>query len=119
MPLPDTDDLVKLSDIVTYGERALRHLGDMSLEQFLADEKTFDGVIRCIQIVGEAAWKISRAVQVAHPDIPWMQVAGMRHRLVHDYGEVDPSITYRTAMTHLPDLIRRIRLILDQGEPRA
>ena len=114
MPSLEVEDLARLTDIVTFGERAIRHLGDASLEAFLADEKTFDSVIRCVQVVGEAAWRIGRSVQESYPEIAWLQVAGMRHRLVHDYGEVDPAIAYRAVTTHLPELIRRVRSILDR-----
>lgn len=91
----------------------------MSAEAFLSDEKTLDSVIRCIQVVGEAAWKVNKPIQLAHPEVPWLQIAGMRHRLVHDYGEVDPNIAYRTATAHLPNLIHQIRVILDRYQAGA
>ncbi|MBA3847225.1 MAG: DUF86 domain-containing protein [Planctomycetes bacterium] len=72
--------------MVAYGERARRHLGDTNAEGFAADEKTQDGVVRCLAIVGEAAWKMSKGVKAAHPEVPWPLIAGMRHKLVHDYG---------------------------------
>lgn len=110
-------DLSRLVDIVTYGERAVRHLGTLNVESFLADEKTFDSVIRCLSVVGEAAWKLTKATQLAHPDVPWLLIAGMRHRLFHDYGEIDPSTAFKAAKEHLPALLGRVRQILrDNGE---
>ena len=79
MQPPEAADLARLTGIVAYGERALRHLGEMTVERFLADEKTLDSVIRCIQVVGEAAWKVDKSTQLAHPEVPWLQIAGMRH----------------------------------------
>jgi uncharacterized protein with HEPN domain len=53
-------------------------------------------------IVGEAAWRLSKAVKDAHPHVPWRQIEGMRHILVHDYFKVDWNIVYITAQTHIP-----------------
>jgi len=63
-PLESTDRGY-LEDILVYGERARRHLGTMSPEQFKADEKTQDSVVRCLEIIGEAAWKMSNALKIA------------------------------------------------------
>lgn len=109
---PDSADLGRLADIVAYGERAIRHLGGLDLASFQADEKTYDSAIRCLAIVGEAAFKLSKPFQAAHPAIPWLLIATMRHRLVHDYGGVDLVTVHRVLMTDLPVLIRDVRTIL-------
>jgi len=96
MPQLDPRDHALLIDIINFGSRAIRHMGSMSFEEFVADEKTFDGVVRCLSVVGEAAWKLSKQAQQAYPAVPWMKIAGMRHRLVHNYSEVDPNISYRS-----------------------
>lgn len=113
MPRLDPVDHALLIDIVSFGERAIRHLGDLSLEQFEADEKTFDSVVRCLSVVGEAAWKLSRSAQAAYPAVPWVQIAGMRHRLVHDYGDIDAGVSYRAVSQDLPGLIQIVRAALD------
>lgn len=113
----DESDLSRLIDIVTFGERAVRHLGTVQVENFASDEKTFDSVIRCLSVVGEAAWKLTRTTQITYPDVPWLLIAGMRHRLVHEYGEIDPATAFKAAKEHLPALLTRVRQILrDNGE---
>lgn len=113
MPQLDSTDHALLIDIVAYGERAIRHLGLLSAD----DEKTFDSVVLCLSVVGEAAWKLSKAAQQAYPEVPWLKIAGMRHRLVHDYGEVDSAVSYRAVTEHLPSLLEAVRKALkDQGE---
>ncbi|GDY11374.1 hypothetical protein LBMAG53_02510 [Planctomycetota bacterium] len=115
--LPDPADAGRLTDIVIYGERAIRHLGDMEQQAFEADEKTYDSTVRCLAVVGEAAYKLSKPFQQAHPGIPWILVAAMRHRLVHDYGSVDVTTIYRVLKSHLPKLIADVQAII--ALPRA
>jgi len=57
-----------------------------------------------VQIVGEAAFRISKATKDAHPEIPWRQISGMRHILVHDYFRVDWNILFMTARDDIPTL---------------
>ncbi len=69
-------------------------------------------MVRCLVIVGEAAWKLTKSFQQAHPEIPWTLISGMRHRLVHDYGGVDNVTVYRVATSSLPTLVKQVEAIL-------
>jgi uncharacterized protein with HEPN domain len=114
----DPADAGRLTDIVAYGERAIRHLGGLDQAAFEADEKTYDSTVRCLAVVGEAVFKIGKPFQAAHPAIPWHLIAAMRHRLVHDYGSVDNTTVYRVLKGDLPGLITEVRAILaQQGMP--
>jgi uncharacterized protein with HEPN domain len=86
----------------------------LSPEAFVADTKTFFAVCYGIQVVGEAAWKLSDDLKKVHTSIPWPLIAGMRHRLVHDYGRTDEQVIYRVATEHLPKLLEQVRAILAQ-----
>ena len=59
----DPADVGRLADIVVYGERAIRHLGEFDQTEFEADEKTYDSAVRCIAVVGEAVYKLSNIFQ--------------------------------------------------------
>ena len=50
-------------------------------------------------MVGEAAWRTSAAFQAAHPSLPWKQIAGFRHRAVHDYFDIDNRVVWLIATT--------------------
>jgi len=63
-----------------------------------------DGVIREIEIIGEAAKRLSDSLKGKYPDIPWKDVCGMRDRLIHDYFGVDLDDVWRTAQEDLGDL---------------
>ena len=111
MPL-DPDDAARLRDIVSFGCKVGAIVDGVSLESFTADPKTLFATCYGIQVVGEAAWKLSARFQRANPAIPWPLIASMRHRLVHDYGRADEAVIYRVATVNLPMLLTQIRTIL-------
>jgi uncharacterized protein with HEPN domain len=63
-------------------------------------------------IVGEAAWCLSRSIKDQNPYVPWKQIEGMRHIMVHDYFKVDWDIVFTTARDHIPALKPQIEAIL-------
>jgi len=58
-----------------------------------------------IQIIGEAATRVSREFTETHPEIPWAEITGMRHKVVHDYLGVDEDIVWQVATVDLPSLV--------------
>jgi uncharacterized protein with HEPN domain len=62
--------------------------------------------------MGEAAGKVSTAFCAAHPEIPWKQMTGLRHRLIHDYGDVRLDIIWRVTKETLPNLIGMLRPLI-------
>lgn len=106
----------------------LRHILDAinTIEDYLqgVDEKQFDstrllqdGVIRQIEIVGEAVRHISKDIRKTYPEVPWQDVAGMRDKLIHDYFGVDIEKVWLTAQEDLPVLKEQVIGILkDYGQ---
>lgn len=70
-------------------------------------------LLYAIQIVGEAASKVSAQAREEHPDVPWPVLIAMRNRVVHAYADVDHDILWTTASEAVPDLLARVRQILD------
>lgn len=116
MPL-EPDDVGRLRDMLDFGQEAVDLLGTMTVEQMVADRRTFLAVSRCVEIVGEAGWKLSDQLKHAHTAIPWPLIAGMRHRLVHDYGRVDSSVVHKVITQHIPPLMVQIQAILTHEGP--
>lgn len=73
-----------------------------------------NAAIRSLEIIGEAAGKVSAGTQAAHPEIPWREITGMRHRLIHGYGEVRLDLVWIALRDRLSPLIA----VLEQLVPR-
>lgn len=112
MPLSE-DDVSRLCDVVVYARKVMAMVEGLSLDAFLGDDTSLFAVCYGIQIVGEAVWKLSDEVKAMPTTIPWPLIAGMRHRLVHDYGRTDETVVYRVATEHLPDLVEKVQAILE------
>lgn len=94
-----------LADIRLSCERITRYLDGFTYEQFLADEKTYDAVLRHLTIIGEAAKQIPGNVQVKHPTVEWRKIARFRDIVVHHYFAIDNQIVWDIVTTKVPDLL--------------
>ena len=77
-----------------------------------ADRLLALGLLKCIEIVGEAASQVSPNRRSHHPEIPWQDIVGMRNRLIHAYYDVDLDLVWETIKTDLPPLIAALEKIL-------
>lgn len=98
------DDDVYLGHIRDAIARIESYLEGVTEAQFLNTPLIQDGVIRQIQIIGEAAKRLSPACRARTSVIPWADVAGMRDKLVHDYMGVDLGTVWEAAMRDVPAL---------------
>lgn len=69
-----------------------------------------------IEIIGEAAKKVTAEFKEAHPDIPWHEMAGMRNRLIHDYWRIDVAQVWKTIQGDIPKLIGQIEPLVPPQE---
>ncbi|HEV3311442.1 MAG TPA: HepT-like ribonuclease domain-containing protein [Chloroflexota bacterium] len=74
------------------------------------------GLAHLVQIIGEASRLLSQAVKDAHPRVPWTLIQGLRHRIVHDYDEVNLDTLWVTVTTSVPELIPELEAILREAE---
>jgi uncharacterized protein with HEPN domain len=88
----------------------------MTYDEFLADLKTQDAVIRNLEIIGEAAKKVSRVLRTQYGHVPWKGMAGVRDRLIHDYFGVNLDIVWHIITTELPEAIVQMEVILQTDE---
>ncbi|HKN10889.1 MAG TPA: HepT-like ribonuclease domain-containing protein [Pseudomonadota bacterium] len=85
---------------------------------FLASRLHQNAAIRSLEVLGEAAGKLSAATRAAHPEIPWREITGMCHRLIHGYGEVRLDLVWMVLRDRLGPLILQLAAFLaDEGGP--
>ncbi len=70
------------------------------------------GVVRAIEVVGEAAGKVSEATRILASEIPWASIVSMRNRLIHAYFEIDRDIVWKTVTEEMPALLSSLRALL-------
>lgn len=105
-----------LNDMVNAAENALEFIEDMAQAGFEGDVKTQYAVTRALEIIGEAARKIPSHIKEANPDIPWREITGMRDKVIHDYMGVSTVVVWKTAVEDLPELLPKLRQILEDHE---
>lgn len=86
-----SSDLLLL-DMKEAAEKILKYTQGLSFEDFLADEKTIDAVVRNFEIIGEASLRIDEDFRLENPQIEWRKLRGFRNRIVHDYFGIDYEI---------------------------
>jgi uncharacterized protein with HEPN domain len=101
-----------IGDILESANRIIAYTEGMSYEQFIDDRKTKDAVVRNFEIIGEAANRLQDEFKVAHPEINWHHLKGLRNRIVHEYFGIDDSIIWNIKEDYLPILINRLSRIL-------
>lgn len=75
------------------------------------------GILKLIEIIGEAAHHVPDDLRQQHPEVPWTDVVGMRNRTVHGYFEVNFDLVWLVAVEEIPKLVPQIEAILDSIEP--
>ncbi|HHP7245505.1 MAG TPA: DUF86 domain-containing protein [Elainellaceae cyanobacterium] len=100
------DDDVRLRHMLDAAEQARSFIHGRSREDLDTDPMLLLAVVKAIEIIGEAAARVTQARQVAMPQIPWPQIISMRNRLTHAYFDIDTEIVWKTVVEDLPSLIR-------------
>jgi uncharacterized protein with HEPN domain len=100
-----------LSDIVGAVRSIMAFVGEMTLDAYLADEKTRYAVMRGYEIMGEAVRHLPDELKKANADIPWATMAAMRNRIIHGYFGIDDSILYTTVDADLKPLLPRLEAL--------
>lgn len=101
----DKDDRAYLWDMLTAAKAVVAFVHAKTLDDYLADLLLRSAVERQVEVIGEAARRVSGDFQDAHPEIPWRPIMAQRHVLAHDYGEIKHDRIWRVATEHVPELI--------------
>lgn len=98
-------DSSALLDLLLAARDILSFTQGMTLEKLQADELCRSAILYKFAVIGEAVRRISAPFKEAHPQIPWVDMAGMRNRVIHEYHRVDVAEVWRTVQEDIPQLV--------------
>ena len=101
-----------LYDILESVERIKKYTLGMKYEDFEADDKTIDAVLRNLEIIGEAARNVPEEIRDKYPEVPWRRLVGLRNVVIHHYFGVDLEVIWKIVSRDLKDLEGKIRRVL-------
>ena len=110
--MPPREWRLRVEDILEAIARIERYVDGLTFEQFQADQKTVDAVVRNLEVIGEAVRHLSTDLESLPGDVPWTDIAGMRNILIHEYFGVDLSIIWQTLNEDLPALTVQLQKLL-------
>jgi uncharacterized protein with HEPN domain len=93
---------------------ALRFACGKEISDLNREKQLTLALFKCIEIIGEAASRVSVVTRDTHPEIPWAKIIGMRNRLVHVYFDIDAGLVFETVRDELPPLIEKIEKIVEE-----
>jgi uncharacterized protein with HEPN domain len=108
------DSRVYLEDILEATRKITSYTAHLSKAAFLDDEKTFDAVVRNLEVIGEAVKKLPEDLRAKHPTVEWKKMAGLRDILIHEYFGLDSEIVWDIVKNKVPTLNQAVRAMLNQ-----
>lgn len=113
--MKDPDDAGWLQDRIQSAEEALDLSRRRQREDLDRDRLFALAVARLLEIIGEAATRLSPAFRERHPEVPWKAIIGLRNRLIHAYRAVDHDVLWPILQDDLPPLVAQLQRIADGG----
>ncbi len=103
-----------LKDIIASAEKIIRYINDKSFEEFIQNELLADGVIRNLEIIGEAVKNIPSQVKQKYANVEWKKISGLQDTLIHEYFGLDYELLWDIVKTKIPPLKEQIEAVLEE-----
>lgn len=110
------DELLYLGHMLDMARKAVEKLYGRRRRDFDEDENLRLALAHLVQVIGEAARRVSPDVRSLHPEVPWADIVGMRSKIVHDYLSVDDDVVWEVVTGDLPSLVAALERILAEAE---
>lgn len=104
-----------LLDMLLAARKAAKFARGLGYERFIQSDLHQNAIFKVLEIIGEAASRVSETTREAHPGIPWPNVVGLRNRIVHAYFEIDLDVIWNIVTDDVPALITELERIVPQG----
>lgn len=102
-------DLTYIIDIYKSAMEALSYIEDCEFAEFMQNREKQNACIRLLEVIGEAARRVSAQTKQEHPMLVWGEMIMMRNKLIHEYSRVDPAVVWETLTDDLPELLEQIK----------
>ena len=110
---------MRLEHIAEAIQRLQTHAGDLSEEELETDVLRYYGIVKNIEIIGEAARMLTDQFKEAHPEVEWRSIADMRNFLVHEYFQVDSEVVFSVIHSEIPELQSYVSRYLSEIDWKA
>lgn len=105
-----------MEDIIEYSNHVTQFMEGVSFEELTSNNLLYYAVMKNVEVVGEAAFMLTKAFKAEHPQTPWKMIESMRHILVHDYTNIIPRILWGTATNDIPELRKQVETYLTETD---
>lgn len=94
--------------------KASEYVEGLDFKSFCSDEKTVDALLRKITVIGEAACHVPEEVQERYPELPWLEMRGIRNVIVHEYFQIGLAVLWKTVREDLPAIVPELERVLSE-----
>jgi uncharacterized protein with HEPN domain len=112
--MPQHDERFTVGQMIDYAREAVQFSDGRSVGDLRTDRMFNLSMARLLEVIGEAATRLSPELRERHPLVPWGDIIGLRNRLIHAYDALDEIVIWRTLREDLPELIPQLQAILDE-----
>jgi len=108
------EDRDRVAHMIDAADAMASFVAGRAREDLDSDRMLLFAVVRAIEVLGEAASRVSADVRDSAPEVPWAAIVAMRNRLIHGYFDIDATLVWKTATEEIPDLLPQLRALRDR-----